>query len=99
MRAVGSYARRICGDDVTDRAHRRHTAAIQQQAAAAEVLHGGQLVADKQHRAAAAGDLAHLAEAFLLELGVTNGQDFVDNQDLWIEVRCDCKCEPDVHPA
>jgi hypothetical protein len=39
----------------------------------------------KQHGSAFAfGDILHLADGFLLELGVADGQDFVHHQDLGV---------------
>ena len=45
------------------------------------------------------GDVAHLAQALPLELGVADGQHLVDEQDLGLEVRGDGEREPDVHAA
>src|SRR5271157_1173847 len=45
------------------------------------------------------GDILHLPEAFLLELGVADGQHLVDDQDFGIEIRCDRECQPHVHAA
>jgi hypothetical protein len=43
------------------------------------------------------GHLLHLAKAFLLELGVTNGQDFVYDQNLWLEMGRDSEGKADIH--
>ena len=58
-----------------------------------------QLVADEQDRAAVAADVAHLAEALLLERGVADGEHFVDDQDLGLEVRGHRERQPHVHAA
>ena len=44
-------------------------------------------MADEQDRPAGLGDFAHLAEAFLAEGGVADGEHFVDEQDLRGQVR------------
>ena len=41
----------------------------------------------------------HLAEALALELGVADGQDLVDDQDLRLQVRGDGERQPHLHPA
>ena len=56
-------------------------------------------MADEQHRAPAARDVAHLAEAFLLKLGVADRQHFIDDQDFRVEVRGDGEREAHVHAA
>ena len=45
------------------------------------------------------GDVLHLAEALLLELGVADGQHLVDDQDLRLEVRRDGEGQAHVHAA
>jgi len=56
-------------------------------------------VADKKHGAAGAGDLVHLAEAAFLEFGIADGQDLIDDEDLWVQMGCHGKGQPDLHPA
>ena len=43
--------------------------------------------------------VAHLAQAFLLERGVADGQHLVDQQDLGLEMGGDGEAEPHVHAA
>ena len=45
------------------------------------------------------GDVLHLAEALLLELGVADGEHLVDDQDLRLEVRGDGEGQAHVHAA
>ena len=45
------------------------------------------------------GDVAHLAEAPALELGVTDREHLVDDEDLGLEVRGDREREPHRHAA
>ena len=52
----------------------------------------------EQHcSASAVRDVLHLPDGFLLELGIANGEDFVDNEDFRLEVGCDGKAEADGH--
>ena len=60
---------------------------------------GRHVVADKEHRAAFLGHIAHLAQALALEFGVPNGQDFIDHQDFGLQVGCHGKSQPQIHPA
>ena len=53
----------------------------------------------KSDRAALARDVAHLAEALLLERRVADRQHLVDEQDLGLEVRRHREGEPHVHAA
>jgi len=55
------------------------------------------LWAYKQHGSALLRDVAHLAQAFLLELRVAHRQDLVDHKDLGLQVGSDRKCQPQVH--
>ena len=43
-------------------------------------------MAHEENRATLAGDVAHLAEALPLELHVTDGEDFVNDEDLGVQV-------------
>src|SRR5260370_15625040 len=54
-------------------------------------------MANEQYRPSPAGDLGHLAEAFLLEFGVADGENFVNDEDLGLEMRSDGKAEAHRH--
>ena len=57
-------------------------------------------MADEEHGASFfARHLAHLAEAFLLERRVANGEHFVDDENFRIEMCRDREGEPNVHAA
>src|SRR5229473_2710702 len=53
----------------------------------------------EQNGPAAVDDFVHLRKALLLELRVTHGQHFIDNEDLGIQVRGDRECQPHIHAA
>ena len=53
----------------------------------------------EQERGAVGHDLADPAEALLLEVGVPDGQDLVDEKDVGIEVGSDGEAEADLHAA
>ena len=64
----------------------------------AQAPHRRHIMTHKQHRAALAlRDILHLANGFLLELGVTDGKDLVDNQNLRFQVGSDGEAEPHLH--
>jgi len=54
-------------------------------------------VADEQDCAPGIGDIAHLAKAFALEIGITDGEHLVHHQDFWFQVGCDGKSQAQVH--
>ena len=56
-------------------------------------------MANKQHCPPAVRDILHLAEALLLELSVADGENLVDDQDLWFQVGGDGEGQPNVHAA
>ena len=60
---------------------------------------GGHVVADEQNGPAVAGDLANAAEAFFLELGVADAEDFIDDQNFRIEMRRDGEGKAHIHAA
>ena len=72
---------------------------LQQQYPLCQRRHRLHRVTHEDHRAPAARDLAHLAEALPLELGVTDSQHLVHHEDLGFQVRGDRECEPYIHPT
>ena len=57
-------------------------------------------MAHKQHRAAFAfADVLHFSDGFFLEFGVADGEDFIDNQYLGVEVGGDGEAEAHHHAA
>ena len=54
-------------------------------------------MANKENRAAMAGDIFHFAQAFFLEFRVAHRQDLVHNQNLGLQMRSDGECEPHIH--
>ena len=54
----------------------------------------------EEHRSAFAfGDVLHLADGFLLELSVADGEDFVHHQDLGVKESCYGEAQTDGHTA
>jgi hypothetical protein len=58
-----------------------------------------ELMADEDDGATGAGDVAHLAETFFLEIDVADGKDFIDEENFRFEVGGDGEGEADVHAA
>ena len=55
---------------------------------------------DEKNRASLSSRyLVHLTKAFFLKLGVAHGENFIDHQNLRLQVRCDRKGQPDIHAA
>src|SRR5581483_10055408 len=65
----------------------------------AQVLNCGHVVRDEQNGPAAAADLAHLAQAFLLESEIADREDLIHNQNLGVEMRRHGECQPHIHAA
>ena len=71
---------------------------IQYDDAGAESLDGAHIVADVKNGAVIGiRFVAHLAKALILELGIADGEDFVHDHDLAVEVSGDREGELDVH--
>ena len=68
-----------------------HLAILQVHAAVTEHLHALHVVADEEHRPAAAGHVFHFSQAFALEFRVAYGKYFVHDEDLTLQVRRDCE--------
>src|SRR5467141_3540975 len=56
-----------------------------------------ELMRDEDDRASCAGDIAHLAEAFFLEIYVADGQNFIAEENARLEARSDSESQADVH--
>ena len=89
----------IGADDAFDRAGGDRAAAIEQQAARAELEHRAHVVADEDHRAAVAHHLADLAEALLLKRQIADREHFVDDEDVGSKMRGDGEREAHLHAA
>ena len=77
----------------------RQTSLPQPDPALAQALDGRRVVTDKKNGAALSCNIRHLAKAFLLKLGVADGQDLVNYEDLRFEMCRDGEGETDVHAA
>ena len=54
----------------------------------------------KQHRTSfATGNILHLADGFLLELGIADSKDFVHHQNLGVEMRSHSEAQTNGHTA
>ena len=77
-----------------------HAALVQHHAAGAQLADGAHVVADVQDGAALLpGNIAHFAQAFLLELHIAHGQHFVHYHDLAVQVGGNGKRQLDEHAA
>src|SRR4029077_1831096 len=64
-----------------------------------EQLHRGEIVAHKEHRAALARHVAHLANALLLKGDVADREYLVDEENRWFEMRRHGEAQPHLHTA
>src|SRR5690606_30392709 len=74
-----AIATEIFQDDFRRRALFANLPLVQEDATVAQRGDGLHAVADEQYRPAAGADVLHLAEALLLELGITDRQHLVDD--------------------
>src|SRR5271166_1548487 len=58
-----------------------------------------QLVADQNHRTPGPRNIPHLAQTLLLKLEIAHCQHLVHQQNLRLQMRGDCKCQPYIHAA
>lgn len=89
----------VAGGGFGARAVKVDNAAIEDNAPRAQRIHRTHIVADEEDGAAGAGDFLHFAEAFLLEGGVADGEDFVDEEDFGFEMGGDGEGEAHAHAA
>src|SRR5579885_2869087 len=87
----------VAGSGIWSAAIELNCAAGEDDAARAEGVDGSHAVRDEDDGAAGAGDIAHFAEAFFLEVDVADGEDFIDEEDFGFEVSGDGESETDVH--
>src|SRR2546425_774910 len=71
----------VGGGDFVGGAILADLASIDPDDAVAEAANLVELMGDEDDSAAGAGDVAHFAEAFFLEIDVADGEDFVDEKD------------------
>src|ERR1035441_6355349 len=74
-----------------------HNTRFKQNGSSAKLLDGIHVVADEKDRAPHRRSLAHLAETFLLERGITHSKHFVHKEDLRFQVCGDGKGQAHVH--
>ena len=95
---TASHGAFIFANDFLRRAVLTDLASIDPDSASAQTTNLIHLVAHEQNRPALR-DVAHLAEAFLLERSVADGEDFVHEQDFGLEMRGDGEGEAHLHAA
>ena len=87
----------VGGGDLVGIAVEADGAGIDPDGAVAQAADLVELVGDEDDGAALAGDIAHFAETFFLEIDIADGEDFVDEEDFGLEMGGDGKGEADVH--
>ena len=89
----------VGADGFLDSAIEADGAILQEDSAGAEHLEDGHIVTDKEDGAPLIGHILHFVEALALEVGITNREHFIHNEDFGVEVSSDGKCEANIHPA
>src|SRR5262249_34490148 len=96
---VSGYFRQVALNDLGGWTVCPDAAAIEEHAVGAESLDRVEVVADEHHRATLSGDIAHAAQTLALKRRVADGQHFVNQEYLRLELACDRKRKPQVHAA
>src|SRR5260370_5257726 len=96
---AASHGGFVGGDDFVSRAVLADLAVVDPDDALAEAANLVELMGDEDDGAAGAGDVTHFAEAFLLEVDVTDGENFVNEEDFRLEMSGDGEGQSDVHSA
>src|SRR5882672_7194405 len=74
-----------------------HLSGVNPDAARAQIFDGGHIVRNKEDRAAATTEPIHGVEAFALEARVADGQNFINDENIRIEVRGHGKAQAQAH--
>src|SRR6266566_1797602 len=83
--------------DLVSRAVLADVTRVDPEDALAEAANLIELMGDEDDGATGAGNVPHLAQAFFLEIDVAYGENFVDEEDLRLEVGSDGEGQADVH--
>src|SRR2546422_957372 len=81
-----NLAKQITRRSLNRRTIKGDLAILNDSAARAKCVNRSDIVADEDHRSPRAGHVAHLAQAFFLEIDVAHGQDFIHEENLRLEV-------------
>ena len=92
-----SHVEEVGVDDALRVALQPREAAVEPERLVAEPRHEIQRVRDQQHRPAATAELSELVEALVRKGFVADGQHFVDEQDVGIDMNGHGEPEPHVH--
>src|SRR5438132_1521671 len=95
----GTPEAKVSSDYLVRRTVDLHLAVVQQNRPCAQIVDRAHIVADEEHGASLPSHIAHLSQALLLEGGVPNGENFVDQENLRLEVRRDGEGQAGVHAA
>src|SRR5262249_31746166 len=90
-------AREIGLDDVPGSAVHAHPAPIDPDCARTQILHRSHVVRDEQDGPPPAVQAFHGSQTLPLEAGIADGQNFIDDQNIGIQVRRDGESQPEPH--
>src|SRR5690606_18108863 len=89
----------VGGHHVLRGALHAHAAVLHPEHAAAEAAHGGPVMADEEHGAAAEGGGLHFAHALAAVVGIAHGEHFIDDAALGLQVGGHGEAEAYAHAA
>src|SRR6266700_8348321 len=98
IRVAAGHGGFVGGDDFVSGAVLSDGGGVDPDDAVAEAADLIELMADQDDGAAGAGHVSHFAQALLLEIDVADGEDFIDEENLRLQVRGDGEGQADVHP-
>jgi len=87
----------VRGDDFVGGAVEANGAVVDPEDTVAEAANLIELMGNEDDGAAGAGDVAHFAEAFLLEVEVADGENLIDEENFRLEMGGDGERQADVH--
>src|SRR5262245_32424183 len=87
----------VKGEPVLERPVEGQTTLLEHAHAMTECADGGWCMRDEDNRLAVVEKLPQRVDAALLEIGIADGEDFIKQQNVWIELGRDRKAESHVH--
>src|SRR5215813_2149438 len=87
----------VLGHDIRRMPFRHEASLTKEEAATTEPFDGGRIVADQEYGAASLDHGFHPGQALRLEGMVSHGKDFIDDENVGLEMRSHGEREPKIH--
>ncbi len=95
-RAVGGFAK-VEPDNLPGIAGGLDPPLVNEETLLTKAQNGSHVMADEKNGSPFLCHVAHLSQAFLLEVCVADGQHFIDQQDFWLQMCRYAECQPHIH--